>query len=300
MTGIPANVPLWCIIQADGDKAYATSRGSVPVQFCSIGGSQSLLQCNVQRALHFVRPRHVIATVAAGHRRWWSGPLWHVPPQRRIIDESTGRLTVTLAVALALVERSSADALVVVQPGDAFCSSQRAYVSGLARAIYTLQKLPAHIVALTVEALMREAGHDYLVLGPEDGLPGRSAVSLVKRPDLIIADRLIARGARVSTGVYVARLPTLISILEGVWPDLMTAARSLAAAPADEIVAPVRMPGTTFLRPWRHTWVQRPLPRLRAVAVDSCGWSALSPTPQRTADALIPPAPRTASLRPLP
>ena len=276
MSSDTPKVPLWCVVQADGDKAYLTSAGAVPIQYCRMGDSPQLIQEAMGRALRISGPRQVVATVADSHRGWWSGPLWCVAPQRRIVDEMTGRLTVTLAAALALIERAAPEALIVIQPTDAFCASERAFVGGVARALYALQGLPAHMIALTLEPYPSASGHDYLLLGSEDGLPGRPAVRFVKRPPPVIADNLVATGARLSTGVYVARLSTVASILERAWPGLMSAARALGARESGELFTPARMAGSQFSRPWRHTWVQRPIPRLRAVSVDTYGWSSVA------------------------
>ena len=43
-----------------------------------------------------------------------------------------------------------------------------------------------------------------------------------------VAERLVDMGARMSTGVYVAPLPTLSAILSELWPDLRSGARTLA------------------------------------------------------------------------
>jgi mannose-1-phosphate guanylyltransferase len=178
-------------------------------------------------------------------------------------------------VALAVVERAARDAVVVVQPVDTFCTSDSGFVAGVRRAIRALNALPGHVVTLTVEAYTREPGQDYVLPGAEDGLPGKSAVQLVKRPHPLIADRLVENGACLSTGVYVSRLSTLVGILSSLWPDLMVAARTLASTTEAEVLTPARMTGTRFSRPWRHTWVQRPLSRLRAVSVDDFGWSSV-------------------------
>jgi len=268
------NLPLWCIVQADGDKAYWTSRGPVPMQYCATGDSLPLVQRSIHRALSITKARRIVATVAAAHRHWWSNPLWCIAPQRRVVDESTGRPTVTLAAALAIIERAARDALLVIQPAEAFRAGEKAFVAGVRRAIHVLDTLPGHVVTLTLAAHTAEPGQDYLLLGAADGLPGRTALSFVKRPEALVAARLVEIGACVSTGVYVVRLSTLISLLAERWPDLIAAARSLVAG-SQEVVTPVRMAGAQFLRPWRHTWVQRPLPQLRVVPVDDCGWCSV-------------------------
>ncbi|MFL6603039.1 MAG: hypothetical protein ACJ8R9_17165 [Steroidobacteraceae bacterium] len=275
MTSPLYNLPLWCILQADGDKAISTNYGAVPVQFCSTKASPLLVQRCVQRALCVTKPRHVVATVAEAHRSWWSGPLWCVAPHRRIVDATTGRLTVTLAVALAIVERTAREAVVVVQPADTFCTSDSGFVAGVQRAVQALDALPGHVVTLTLQAYTSELGQDFVLPGAEDGLPGKSAVQFVKRPHPLIADRLVADGACLSTGVYVSRLSTLVRILSGLWPDLMAAAQALTSRTEGEVFTPARMTESRFSRSWRHTWVQRPLSRLRAISVDDFGWSSV-------------------------
>lgn len=278
MIGSLRSLPLWCIVQADGDRLCQTSRGLVPIQYWSTDGSLPMVQRSLHRALSIAQPRQIIATVADAHRHWWEQRLWCVAGRRRIVDESSGRPTVTLAAAMSLIEREAgADALLVLQPADTFHASERAFIAGLRRAILALERLPTHVVTLTMQAYTREPGQDYVLLGDDDGLPGRSAARIIKRPLPLVAERLIDLGALLSTGVYVARLSTLTRIVAELWPELMTAARTLAWTAEGEIRIPARMIGSQFCRPWRHTWVQRPLPRLRAVSVDDCGWSSLRP-----------------------
>ena len=244
-----------------------------------------MIQRSLHRALCVVRPQRIVATVADAHRRWWAEPLWCVPSGRRIVDELSGRPTVTLAAALALIARAAGgEALVVLQPADAFCASDEAFIAGVRRAVHALERLPGHVVTLTLDAYSSEPGQDYLLLGAEDGDPGRHAVRFIKRPPPLVAERLVDMGARLSTGVYVAPLATLLAILGELWPDLVAEARTRAWASDAEVLLPARMAGTQFCRPWRHTWVQRPLPRLRAVAVDDCGFSPPGvPAPAETA-----------------
>lgn len=273
------DLPLWCIVQADGDRAQVTTQGSVPIQYWRTLGSPALIQRSLHRALCVARPQRIIATVASSHRSWWSEPLWCVPTRHRVVDESSGRPTVTLAAALALIEREvEGNVLLVLQPADTFCATQDAFVQGVRRAVRTLERLPDSVVTLTLDAHACEAGQDYLLLGAEDEYPGRAAVRFIKRPSAVVADRLLELGARLSTGVYVAPLATLTAILGELWPDLVAEARALACAAGEEVLIPARMIGSHFCRPWRHTWVQRPLPRLRAVAVDDCGFSPVAVT----------------------
>jgi mannose-1-phosphate guanylyltransferase len=271
-----SELPLWCIVQADGDRMCLTSRGSVPLQYWRTQESPALIQRSLHRALCIAKPARIVATVADAHRDWWHDPLWCVANRRRVVDRSSGRPTVTLGAALALIEREAgSNALIVLQPADTFLAGLDAFIAGVRRAVRTLERLPGHVVTLTVDAYPSEPGQDYLLLGAEDGHPGRHAVRFIKRPAPVVAERLIELGARLSTGIYVAPLATLTTILTELWPDLMAEARALAAATEAEVLLPARMIGSQFCRPWRHTWVQRPLPRLRAVAVDDCGFSSL-------------------------
>ena len=107
-----SDLPLWCVVQADGDRVHLTSRGSIPIQYWRTLESPASIQRSLHRALCIAKRQRIVATVADVHRSWWRDPLWCVPNRRRIVDESSGRPTVTLAAALSLIERAAgADAL---------------------------------------------------------------------------------------------------------------------------------------------------------------------------------------------
>ena len=276
MASGPRELPIWCVVQADGDKAYLTPSGAVPVQYFNRTASLWPIQRSLDRALSITSRRRIVATVAEAHRKWWSYPLWCVAPQRRVVDQFPTRPTVTLAAALAVVERTAQDATLILQPADTFRAGGRAFIAGVRRAVRALEALPGSIVTLTVGACASEPGQDYLLLGADDALPGRTVLRFLRRPQKGLAEHLIEIGACVSTGVYVARLSMLTSLLAQRWPGLMAAARSLAAGEnPGEISTPARMDSACFYRPRRYTWVQRPLQRLRALAVDDIGWSSL-------------------------
>ena len=288
MPGTLLGLPLWCIVQGDGDKASATPSGSVPLQYFSWGNEVPPMRASLNRAVSVAGARRVIATVADAHEGWWHDPLRRIPPQHRVVDELTGRHTITLTAALAIIERITEEALVVVQPADRFLASDASFMAGVRRATAALTDLPGHVIAFTLRSYLHTPGQDYLLAAPADGLPGRLALRFVKRPEPVVADQLIKRGALLSLGVYVSRLTTLMGILADFWPDLVEAARTLAIDSAAHLRTPARMPGSRFTRPWRHTWVQRPLPRLRALPVEDLNWIP-------TLDARIEASPRSAA-----
>ena len=92
-----SDLPLWCIVQADGDRLCVTSVGSIPIQYWRSQESPALIQRSLHRAFCIAKPQRVVATVAEAHRSWWCDPLWCVPPTRRIVDESSGSRQLTLA-----------------------------------------------------------------------------------------------------------------------------------------------------------------------------------------------------------
>jgi mannose-1-phosphate guanylyltransferase len=67
----------WAIVLAGGEGSRLhslttdNSGNTVPKQFCSLRGGQSLLNEALQRAASIVEPDHICVIVAAQHRRWW-------------------------------------------------------------------------------------------------------------------------------------------------------------------------------------------------------------------------------------
>jgi mannose-1-phosphate guanylyltransferase len=271
----------WCIVQSDSDRSHLsalnrTDKRQIPIQYCCVGERLELIQRAMQRALRISSPGKVIVTVAEDHRTHWMRTLWSVPCYRRVIDMSSGRQTITLAAAAALIERTDPGAVVVVTPADAFCANDWALHSGIQSALRAVDLLPGHLLALTMEAPRQGEPQDYLVAGAPDGLPGHAVARCVRRPAPAIGRRLAAAGACVNSGVYITRLETLTAMLEEHWPSMMAAVRRIVSSSNGELVIPARFDGAEFHRPWRHTWLQRPITRLRAVPVVGTGWSSLS------------------------
>jgi len=270
----------WCIVQCDGDRAHLGSLTRVgsyqtPIQFCSVGEPTMLARRAAERARRICSGSRLYVTVAEAHRRWWSAAFWAIPHQRRVVDALTGRQTITLAAAAVAIERAAPDALVVVTPADAFCGDEWAFRCGVRSAISALERLPGHLIALAVNTSRTDENHDYLVLGPPDGLPGRAALRCVKRPSPVVERHLVAMGACANSGVYVARVATLTMVLGNLWPNLLESVRRVVDSKTGEVEIPARLAGAEFLRPWRHTWLQRPIPRLRALPMAGGEWSSL-------------------------
>jgi len=283
MTSFIEDVPRWCIIQSDGDRAHLgtltrVGASRVPIQYCRLGEPSQLAQRALQRALRVCVLQQVVVTTAESHRAWWSGPFWAVPARHRVVDESSGRQTVTLAMAVVAMEQEAPDAILTVMPADAFCANEWAVQSGITAAVRALENLPAHLLALATECARYDESQDYLVAGEPDDLPGRSVAHCIRRPTAPVGRNLIAKGAWVNSGIYVTRVSTMISILESLWPRMMESVRAIVQSPHEqgqELKVPARLAGAEFLRPWRHTWLQRPVARLRAIKLDDVAWSSL-------------------------
>jgi mannose-1-phosphate guanylyltransferase len=226
MTGANDRASVWCIVQSDGDRSHLSPLNHldvrrVPIQYCCIGERITLLQQTMQRALRITAPPRVVVTLAAGHRAYWAGPLWSVPAHCRVIDESTGRHTISLAVASTLIEKADSQALAVLMPADAFCANDWALHSGIQAALQALERLPRHLLALALEPPQHGEPQDYLVRGDFDGFPGRAVARCVRRPSTPIGRRLAAAGACINSGVYITRIKTLTEMLENHWPAML-------------------------------------------------------------------------------
>jgi mannose-1-phosphate guanylyltransferase len=179
-------------------------------------------------------------------------------------------------MAVVAVAHEAPDAIVTVMPADAFCANEWAFQSAVTTAVRALEKLPEHLLALATQSLRHDESQDYLVIGGPDEMPGRPVAHCIKRPTFAVGRNLIANGAWVNSGIYVTRVTTLIGVLENLWPRMMESVRAIVqSSHGEELHVPSRLVGAEFQRPWRHTWMQRPVARLRAVKLDDVAWSSL-------------------------
>jgi mannose-1-phosphate guanylyltransferase len=295
----------WAVVLAAGDGTRLASLttdehgNSVPKQFCSLDGGNSLLAEAMQRARHVAPRERVCVIVAERHRRYWQSALWAMPGANIIVQpRNCGTANGILLATLKILERDPL-ARIVFLPADHFVRDEAALALSLREAATELTRNPDELLLIGIEPEEADPELGYVVPATSSGTSLRLVEKFVEKPELQTARLLLKQGALWNSFIFAANGPALLGMIRAVAPenaeavetalarDARLGARSIALEEAYE-----ELPALDFSR----GVMQGNEPRLRVITAPACGWSDLG-TPQRVAQALkrFEPRPRRAA-----
>jgi mannose-1-phosphate guanylyltransferase len=263
---------------------------SVPKQYCSLTGGQTLLNAAIARAKRIASPERTCSIVSEPHRQWWASVL-ESEPSKNVIVQPRGRGTgVGILYSALHIAARDPEARIVILPADHYVQSE----SGLQQALRSaLRQLDEHgtpmLMGLEPAAPDSELG--YIVPGAADDRGMLRVSRFVEKPDAMTAQHIMGQGALWNMFIIATSVRSLVklfaerfSVVSLEMQAIVNAA--LHAEPAYSAWPAIvdmydRLPQIDFSR----DILQRQPQALRVLEVPDCGWSDLG-TPSRLAATL--------------
>ena len=284
----------WAVVLAAGDGTRLArlttdeNGNSVPKQFCSLDGGESLLHEALQRARH-VAPRDRVCTIVAEHhRRYWQSTLWATPRANVIVQPSNrGTANGILLATLKILERDPL-ARIVFLPADHFVRDEAALAASLRELANELTRNPQELLLVGIEPEEADPELGYIVPAGGTAAAARAVQRFVEKPDVTVARRLMRDGGLWNSFIFAANGPALLGMIRDANPDIVerleTALARDARLGARSIALEEAYEDLTSLDFSRGV-MQNAAHRLRVITAPACGWSDLG-TPQRVAETL--------------
>ena len=272
----------WALLLAagDGTRLAQVTRGadgvSVPKQFCTFGGSTSLLGLARDRARRVVADSRIVTVVSAWHERWWRRELAD-GAQVVVQPENRGTAVGLLVPLLAILARDP-EARVWVLPSDHWVRDEETLARCARAAFARIDEDAGRIVMLGIEPDSADSQYGWILPAADDvGDPDGFArvASFVEKPPTSEARRLRERGAVWNSFLLVARARTLVQLYERRLPALLATMRQ-AVAGRDLASVYAGLPSLDFSK----DVLQGAEDSLLLERVPACGWSDLG-TPER-------------------
>jgi mannose-1-phosphate guanylyltransferase len=284
----------WAIVLAGGEGSRLhglttdASGVTVPKQFCSLTGGQSLLVETLQRAASVVEPDHICVVVAAQHRRWWEPMLSEMPKSNIILQPSNRGTGNGVLLPLLHILARDPSAHIVLLPSDHYVRDEPALASTLRLAAGALEDQPNQVLLLGMHPDDADPDLGYIVPGHKIG-PNTSTVDrFVEKPSGAAARQLLDQGAlwnaliiatraRALLGLFLTRLPDVVANMHSaVAQDLRSSPNALATT-----IIYRDLPKIDF----SSQILQGAETKLLLIEANRCGWSDLG-TPKRLGETL--------------
>jgi mannose-1-phosphate guanylyltransferase len=274
----------WCVVIADdhGPEWIPASRSnngrSLPVQYCRLRESSTLLQKALRRAAKIAPTAQVAVTALEEYREYWEPSLWFTPPANRFICDNRAASTLTAAAALLSIANQCASSIVTVLPARCHVEHESVLEAAMEQAIALLPHVAEGVITLGMVDLNDGIDEDYLITGRPKSGPGFTVQGYARRPISWVAHHLRQQGASIASGITIGYAGAFAAHISKHWPGITTQLGKLIAAAAEagvECEVPLELqrgmptPKLRFLR-----W-QPPSFSQRAFRVFRCGWSSL-------------------------
>jgi mannose-1-phosphate guanylyltransferase len=274
----------WCVVIADdhGPEWIPAARSndgrSLPVQYCRLHESPTLLQKALRRAAKIVPTAQIAVTALEEYREYWEPSLWFTPPANRFICDNRAASTLTAAAALLSIANKCPSSIVTVLPARCHVEHEWVLEAAMEQAIALLPQVAEGVITLGMVDLNEGIDEDYLITGRAKSGPGFTVQGYARRPISWVANHLRQQGASIASGITIGYAGAFAAHISKHWPGVTSQLSKLIAAASEagvecEVPLELRrgMPGPKlrFLR-----W-QPPSFSQRALRVFRCGWSSL-------------------------
>jgi len=273
----------WCVVVADDHgpewaRPVDPTESSLPIQYCCLGKSGTLLQRALRRASRVAPASQILVTVDENHRELWESPLWYVRPNNRYIGDCRAASLLTTTAALLSIASESPSHIVTILPARCYVAQEWVLSDALDQALAVLPRIAEG--ALTLGMMDLEAGidEDYLIASRADRTPGLVVQGMARRPVWWIAKHLRRQGAMIASGIQIGYAGAFAAHIFKYWPEIAAKVKE-STATAKKAGVEKEIPAKLFhgmqsgvLRALR--W-HPPLFQQQALCVYQSGWSGL-------------------------
>jgi mannose-1-phosphate guanylyltransferase len=266
---------------------------SVPKQFCSLNGGDSLLQGSLRRARQLAPNRRICVVVDPDHEHYWR-PTLAALPDRNIIAQPCNRGTLNaLLLGVLGILRRDPEARIVVWQADHHVLDEETLVNSVRSATASLYRdregvLGDRVLLLGMVSDDIDDALSYIIPGAPLSHGIREVTRFAEKPTIVTARDGTGRGALCNSLILAAKGTGIVECIRERHPEIVA---GLAARVAIDISAER---ATGHLHEFYQTLPALNLSRVVGqggetafcvFAAPACGWTDLA-TPRRVRNAL--------------
>lgn len=232
-----------------GTRFWPASRESLPKQFLSIGGTESLLSRTGRRLWPLAPPHDAWVVTNIAHV---GIAVDHLPevPRDQIVGEPVGRNTAPcIALAAALVAKEDPEGVLLVAPADHWIGDEDAFRATCEEGVRIAREKRA-LVTFGIVPTGPETGYGYIEAEsePVPGSEARRVARFTEKPDRKTAEQFLAGGRHFwNSGIFAWRADVFLEELERQHEDMAVECRRIAAASDRGSALETGYPGLTSI-----------------------------------------------------
>jgi mannose-1-phosphate guanylyltransferase len=220
----------WALILAGGEGVRlrpltrAVGGDERPKQFCTVLGSESLLERTQRRTTLAIPPARTLLALTRRHERFYRPLVAGIPPHCALVQPEDRGTAPAILYGLLRIGAIAPTASVAILPSDHYVADDHLFMRHVATAFEAVQARPELVVLLGI--VPESAETEYGWIEPALAIPGTALFRVSRfceKPTLEQAAALLQRGCLWNSFVMVARVPALLAMVRHTAPALAAA-----------------------------------------------------------------------------
>lgn len=276
----------WCVVTADdaGPEWTSAARfnsgkvGPLPVQYCRLRESSTLLQKALRRAARIAPSSQIAVSVLGDYREHWEPSLWFTSPVNRFVSDHRAAPSLATGAALLSIARESPSSILTLLPARCHVEHESTLAAMVEQSIGLLPYVSEGVITLAMVDMNEGIDEDYLITARAKSGPGFTIQGYARQPVPWVAHHLWRQGAAIASGITVGYASVLAAHISKHWPgvtDLLNKMSAEALKAGVECKVPAGLQrGIPRLMLRTLPWQPRSFSQ-RAFRIFRCGWSSL-------------------------
>jgi mannose-1-phosphate guanylyltransferase len=279
---------LWVILLAAGeghgygDFSIRMFGDPIPKHFWSLDGRGGMLGWALARAARITPAERIAAITRAEHARWTSLRMREVPVANVVVEPADRGTAPGILLALIKIGQLDPDAVVVLLPCDHHVEAERILVDAISSAAKVASARPDQVVLFGAPSDGTVPEGSWIVPKRNGDPTGwvRDVACLVEQREVRAADRLVASGALVNTGIAVGVAATFLALFTATVPDLVCDCAQWIVESEDEPDSMRGLYESLLPRNFDREVLDKATGSLSVAKIPPCGWTDLG-TPEK-------------------
>lgn len=187
---------------------------SIPKQFCSLDGGESLLQLAFRRAAQVTPARRLTTIVAAQHEHWWRAETTLMPESNVVVQPDNRGTAIGVLTPLLCIYALDPSARVVLLPSDHFVADEQVLGRALHHAVAHATRQPEKVVLLGIVPDEPDTGFGWILPERHGGSEALAVRRFVEKPPAPVAQELMRHGGLWNSFILVANAVTLLELFD--------------------------------------------------------------------------------------